>query len=506
MGVASAPFPAASTKSANNMPRQWERKPLTPKQERIWQIIRHTQPGGMALIGYGGAAGGGKTRALVELAIDLAVDYPGNKILIGRKDLKDLKTTTMEQFDMHCPYPLVVQRNNQEHWRKIRLADWPEGVFSLVIFRELKDYLGLGSEEYGAALLDEAGEIPANSARMLLGRLRWQLPEVIRSTPKTADTPWGRNGRDIKYVMACASNPWPGWFEAWFVKREMDETSLQALNTNLHFIPALPADNPHLPVDYEARLRSQWPEDWVKRMMEGRWDAFEGQVYPEFSSDIHLYNRQLPDQKDWKRVIGGLDFGGQNPYDHMSAGIVAVELKSGRIIRVAEFEERGKSVYDRQLAWMLAQEARWCSKYTGMRIWWVADRSQGVAINQWQKMGFKVIPSKGGWDSVEHGIAMVARRLELDDNGLPGSYYASDLTSFPQRMAAYRWAEPPDDDSPVKRQPIKRNDDLMDADRYMHELLDKQYGSPAPGQFPVVDARRVNFQQMEISNREMMGL
>jgi hypothetical protein len=117
---------------------KWERKPLTLKQERIWQIVRNTQPGGMALIGYGGAAGGGKTRALVELAIDLATDYPGNKILIGRKDLKDLKTTTMEQFDMHCPHPLIAGRNNQEHWRKIRLADWPEGVFSLVIFRGLR--------------------------------------------------------------------------------------------------------------------------------------------------------------------------------------------------------------------------------------------------------------------------------------------------------------------------------------------------------------------------------
>lgn len=468
----------------------------------------------MALIGYGGAAGGGKTRALVELAIDLAQDYPGNKILIGRKDLKDLKTTTMEQFDMHCPDPLIVGRNNQEYTRKIRLADWPEGVVSTVIFRELKDYLGLGSEEYGAALLDEAGEIPVNSARMLLGRLRWQLPDIIRTTPKSLTNPWGRQGRDIKYVMAAASNPWPGWFESWFIKREMDEAGLQTLGSSIHFIPALPTDNPHLPHDYEARLRMTWPDDWVRRMMEGRWDAFEGQVYPMFNTSSctaggHLWDKPLPDKKEWKRVIGGLDFGGQNPYDHMTAGIVAIELKSGRTIRVAEFEERGPGVYDRQLAWMLAQESIWCNAMTGRRIWWVADKNQSVAINQWQKMGFKVVPSKSGWDTVEHGIAMVARRLEPDPSGLPGSFYTGDLTQFPQRMASYRWEEPADDDHAVKRHPIKRNDDILDADRYMCELLDKQYGVPAPHQFPVVNQMRVNYAQpvksKEFSLKEAMG-
>jgi hypothetical protein len=464
----------------------YERAQPTEKQQQIWSLISRTKPGGLCLVGYGGAAGGGKTRGIVELALDLCQDFPGSKILIGRKDFSDLRTTTQEQFDMHCPPALLYRKNDSEHWRELRLKEWPEGVVSRVVFRELKDFMGLGSEEYMAILIDEAGEVPRKSALMLLSRLRWKLPPIIMETRRTPETPWGRasdefpHGKPPKYVFMAASNPWPGWFEDWFVKREMDEDLLRIFSGAIHFVPALPSDNPYLPPDYEARLRAIYPADWVKRLMDGRWDAFEGQVYPEFSERTHCWRAKLPDESLWTAVIGGLDFGGQNPYDHYSAGMVAIVLKSNRIIRVSEFEERGGGVYDRQVAWMLAQEARWCNKFTGRKLLWVADKTQMVAIHQWTRMGFKVKPSKGGPKSVDFGISMVKRRLDVDASGYPGSFYLPDLESFPERMKVYRYAEPRTDEDVVKREPIKRNDDILDADRYMHERLESTYGPPEP--------------------------
>jgi hypothetical protein len=38
------------------------------------------------------------------------------------------------------------------------------------------------------------------------------------------------------------------------------------------FVPSLPRDNPYLPGDYEAQLRKTYPEDWIKRYLEGSWD------------------------------------------------------------------------------------------------------------------------------------------------------------------------------------------------------------------------------------------
>lgn len=480
-------------------PSKSSRAELTQRQRQIWDLIRAAPPGARLIIGYGGAAGGGKTRAIVELAIDLALDYPGNRILIGRKDFSDLATTTMEQFIQHCPRALIADADLKYHIFRIRQHGWPEGVYSSIIFRELKDYQGIGSEEYGAVLLDEAGEIPSNSALYLLGRMRHQLPDSITGTELSPKTPWGRKGRPLKRIFMAASNPYPGWFEQWFIRRTLDEESLrQNAATTVHFVPALPADNPHLDPNYETSLRAAWPEDWVRRFMEGRWDAFTGQVYPMFSTapypDGHCYIGKLPPPSEWVRVIGGLDFGGLNPWDHFSAGMVAIQLKSGRIIRVAEFEERGENVYDRQLSWMLAQEARWCApnqKHVGSRIIWVADRSQGLGIEQYRRMGFKIRPSKGGWDSVEWGIGLVARRFEKDGSGYPGSCYLDDLKKFPERVMAYHYIEPKDEEQSARKAPSKRNNDLLDADRYMHELLESPLGDPAPGQFPVLSREAV---------------
>jgi hypothetical protein len=484
-------LPPPSTRHPLDKPTEHHRADPNPKQKRIWSIIAAANPGQKVIIGYGGAAGGGKTRGLVELAFDRAMDNPGCRILIGRKDLKDLRSTTMDQFDQHAPPGLVVKRNNVDHTRSIRMANWPTGVYSTIFFRELKDWMGLGSEEFTDAYIDEAGETAANAARMLLGRLRHTLPDIIMRTEKTQKTPWGRktsefpDGKPVKYVFLAASNPYPGWFKEWFIDGVLDDS---LGDIPLHFVKALPSDNPYLPENYEADLRALWPQDWVRRLMEGRWDAFTGQVYPQFSTKLHLWLPKLPPENTWKRIIGGLDFGGQNPYDHYSAGIIAVELKNNRLIRVAEFENRGPGVVDRQINWMMAQQDRWCKPSTvPNRIHWCADRSQTVAIAMWQKMGFLVTPSKGGWDSVDMGIAMVGRRLDPDPGGLPGSFYTQDCIRFPERMSSYRYGEPIDGDSYAKRRPLDRLTDICDADRYMHELVESTYGSPAQGQMPTIE-------------------
>jgi len=514
-----------------------ERGVPTPVQLRMWDIVRTTPPGGMALIGYGGAAGGGKTRGLVELGIDLAEDYPGSKILIGRKDYSDLRTTTMEQFDMHCPPSLIVGKNDTEHWRLIRHKDWPPGVMSRIIFRDLKDFLGIAGEEYSAVLIDEAGEVPEKSALMLLSRLRWKLPDVIMKTPQTPATPWGQanrtcsscsgsgrstnglpcgfcegaggwgaEGRPLRYVFAAGSNPWPGWFKSWFVDRLLPEESLSLFKGRVYFIPAKAKDNPFLPPDYEARLRAIYPEDWVRRLMDGRWDAFVGQVWPQFSPTIHEWRGRLPEPKEIAKVVGGLDFGGLNPHAHYSAGVCALVTRSNRIIVVDEFEDRGKNIVERQMSWMRQCEERWRPTEGPARstpIRWVADGAQAWAIEMWRKQGlFKVFPSRKGNGVVEMGIHLVGRRLDTDINGLPGLYYLptgilKDRGCFKivRRLQEYRYKDQPDENRPTAREPLEVDDDLADAVRYLVEGVDPfaTPGDPAAllrAQLPVMLSSR----------------
>ena len=135
------------------------------------------------------------------------------------------------------------------------------------------------------------------------------------------------------------------------------------------------------------------------------------------------------------------------------------------LIRLAEFEDRGPGVIQRLELWQ-----RHCQQRFGP-IRWAADRSQSAWIDHQRRQGIHVVPAAGNPGSVLYGINLVHEPLAADP---PASFYTENLTSFPKRTQEYVW-QTGDDPDP---KPRKRNDDLLDADRYMHELL-QQVRTPA---------------------------
>ena len=423
----------------------------TPRQAELWRALQTTPPGGLALIGYGGAMGGGKTRALIELAVDTAVEFPGTRILIARLRYTDLRSTTMAEFFAHCPPPLIAeQRQSAPQHVALRAEQFPPETRSTIHFRHLSDWRGLGSEQFGAVFIDEAGEVSEDAARMLLTRLR-------------------HPAQPTRYFVA-ASNPWPGWFERWFVRRELPLDHFDAAGLRFAFIPARIRDNPWLPANYEAAQRLLLPAEWVDRFVEGQFDAFIGLVYPRFDRRRHRWEAPLP---PFARYVGGLDFGGLAEHHHFTAGLIAgltdqrAPCGPNVLIRLAEFEDRGPGVIQRLEHWM----QRWRRRLR-RPIHWRADRSQSAWIDRLARQGLAVNPSHGGPHSVNAGIELVQRRLRWAENGQPRSYYTPSLRQFPERMLEYRWTSHSENDSPIPR-PAKQRDDLMDADRYMHEEAER---------------------------------
>ena len=420
----------------------------TDRQQEIYQALASTPFPGLAVVGYGGAMGGGKTRAIVELAIDAALTYRGNNVLVARQHFTDLSTTTMKEFLKVCPEQYI-RRQQMTPTPLVVLGDKQSesSDCSTVNFRHLTEWSGLGSQEYGAVLIDEAAEVSEQAARMLLTRLR--LP----AQPQR----W----------FVAASNPWPGWFERWFARRELDEAALAEADGRIVYIPARIPDNPHLPEHYAAQQRALQPGEWVNRFIEGRFDAFDGQIYQHFDPARHLWDAPLP---SFARYIGGLDFGGQSPRDHYTAGVVAgltdrsAPCGPNVLIRLGEFEDRGPGVTERLELW----QQHWRRKLGP--ILWCADRSQSAWIDHQRRQGNRVVASKGGADSVNWGISLVQQRLSAEP---PSAYYMPTLASFPTRMREYQWNQQAGDSTSSSSQtpkPRKQNDDLMDADRYMHEL------------------------------------
>ena len=499
----------------------------TDRQRQLYQALlsapcpppdQNPGPDRLTLLGYGGAMGGGKTRAIAELALDAALAFPGNNVLVARHHLSDLSATTMKEFFQVCP-PELIQRRQQAPTQlvQLRLKDWPRGQTSTVNFRHLSDWQGLGSQQYGSVLIDEAGQVDEDAALMLITRLRHPAQ------------------RQRWFV--AASNPWPGWFQRWFVRRDLPEDALKEAQGQISFIPAKIEDNPHLPENYAQVNHALLPQPWRERFLDGRFDALLGRIYPNFDPRLHCWTQPLP---RFRYYIGGLDFGGQSEHAHHTAAILAGLIPTkdlpprGRwpegpegaspsdaprpdagprapnvasssaspsphpwpahpsdplsdplsprerarvraphpytLIRLAEFEDRGPGVIQR-----LEQFQRHCQRRFG-RIRWCADRSQSAWIDHQRRQGIKVVPSQGGPGSVNYGISLVHDRFAHDP---PTSFYAPNLTSFPKRVSEYVWEHSTDNPDP---KPRKRNDDLLDADRYMHELIRKA-PNPNPPKF-----------------------
>ena len=223
--------------------------------------------------------------------------------------------------------------------------------------------------------------------------------------------------------------------------------------------------------------RSQdWGEDspLYESKVRGRFPLVpQGQVYQELGPHLEWVG-PLP---KFSRIVGGLDFGGARDDAHKTAGVVAGIVAPGQqiaggntLIRFAHFEGAGPKVHEQLVSWMRTIEAG-----MGRRVVWRADRTQTFGVSLADLMGFHIVESHGGADSVWLGIGLQRRRMK---DG--ASFYTEELTKAPgpngrswyESMTRYRWKEQPDEERQVPGVPVKRDDDTPDADRYLHEEAD----------------------------------
>lgn len=211
----------------------------TPRQAKF-----HASPEMYRL--YGGAMGGGKTYALCAEAVALSCDYPGNRGFLCRHTLKSFKKTTHLVLDaMLQAAGLIAKHHQTDNYYLLHNG-------SMIFYGGLGDDHSaiekLKSMELGWFAIDEASETTENFFLMLSSRLRLKLP-------------------GIRYYGLLASNPDPGWLKYRFIDQNLPDHV---------FVPALPADNPHLPPGYIERLKDVFPEEWQARFIRGDWTSFEG--------------------------------------------------------------------------------------------------------------------------------------------------------------------------------------------------------------------------------------
>jgi len=241
-------------------------------------------------------------------------------------------------------------------------------------------------------------------------------------------------------------------------------------------------DNPFISDEERTEIEIEYAgrPDKYKQEILADIGASQFLVY-NFNREVHLWKeKELP---EFIAYYGGIDFGGNSIGSHKSAGAIAGLTKNDELVIIDEFEEAGPNVTENQINWMGSLEATLKVKHqrrgiNSVPIFWAGDRSQMKFLDILKTYGYRVVPNKGGAGSVQSGIDLVAARLALR-NGKPRLYYTSHCTKTAEHFESYHYYEPKEGDVPQRDNPVKVNDDLDDAIRYMVERLDGQmHGDP----------------------------
>ena len=264
---------------------------------------------------YGGAAGGGKSYALLADLLRYA-DNGNHRALLLRRTLGEL-TELIDKSKQFYPkaFPGAVFKEAKSMWQ------FPSGATALFSYLDKDtDVTRYQGQAFSWIGIDEITHYPTPYV--------W---EYLRSRLRTTD-------ESIIPYMRCTANPgsvggW--WIKKMYIDPSPPNTAFPAVDietkTELKypenfpdkeragkalfyrkFIPARLTDNPFLTRggEYQAMLMSL-PEVERKRLLEGDWDVAEGAAFTEFDITIHVIDPiTLP--RGWNRIRAA-DYGYASP-------------------------------------------------------------------------------------------------------------------------------------------------------------------------------------------------
>ena len=247
---------------------------------------------------YGGAAGGGKSFALLADPLRYCHN-PNHRGLLLRRTLDEL-TELIDKSKQLYPkaFPGAHFRESKSTWV------FPSGatMWFTYLARE-KDVTRFQGQAFNWIGIDEITQYPSSYVwDYLRSRLRSTDSELQQSlTMRCTANPGGVGGWWVKKMYIDASEPNKAFGAKdletgrTFVWPENHPKAGQPLFYR-KFIPARLTDNPFLMADgqYEAMLRSL-PDVERRRLLEGDWEVAEGAAVPEFSRTRHVVEHfELP--------------------------------------------------------------------------------------------------------------------------------------------------------------------------------------------------------------------
>lgn len=238
---------------------------------------------------YGGAAGGGKSFAMLIDPLRYC-HIKEHRALILRRSMPELRELIDKSREL---YPKAFKGAKFREVEK--LWNFPSGAKIEFGFLEKDaDVYRYQGQAYSWIGFDEITHLPTEFGwNYLASRLRTTNP-------------------NLETYLRCTANP-GGVGAQWVKKRYIEpakpnKTFKGKDGLTRKFIPALLQDNPYLAEDgeYERMLQSL-PAVQRRQLLEGNWDVAEGAAFAEFATDVHVIPPfELP---SWWERLKGIDYG-----------------------------------------------------------------------------------------------------------------------------------------------------------------------------------------------------
>lgn len=416
------------TATAVYAPLQWQIKPWRDKSP----VMLLT-----------GAAGGGKSRLLLEKLHAFMLKYPGATGIVGRKDRTSagksvvpfLRHTVMGDTDWgrFIKSDGLFEYKNGSHI-------WVVGLDGVEQREALKSIGKDGSVDIAA--FDEANALTEEDKNVIYSRMR------------------GKSAGWTQVMFATNPDGPMHW-----INRDL----ILGGGASVHY--SRPEDNPHNPPAYIEMLKTLTGV-YYQRLYRGLWVQAEGAVYPEYDSSVHLVERDAVKISKHGRWVVTLDFGFTNP---LSCSLWFVDGED-RAYRWKQIYRKKRTVEEhapaiREMVGDLPIEA------------WITDHDAEDRATLEKHLG---ITTQAAYKAVMPGIQAVKQRLvkkrlffvrdavdDVDEELLA----AKKPTCTEEEIAGYRWSDKKQDT------PVKEQDHGLDEMRYLVAYLDNLSGLGGPGEY-----------------------
>jgi len=385
---------------------------------------------------YGGAAGGGKSDALVIEALR-QVHIPHYKALILRKTFPQLAELIDKSLNYYPrAFPRARYNASSHTWV------FPSGA--KIIFGAMqytKDRLKYQGQAYDFVAFDELTHFTWEEYSYLFSRCRPNGPGTrcyIRSTAN----PGGIGHGWVKERFITAGAPMTTLWEdvSWTDPAGREHRAKQSRI----FVPSSVFDNPALlrnDPGYVQRLAAM-PEAERKALLYGDWDTFSGQVFTEWRNDAGHYADRINTHvispfripETWC-IWCSLDWGYSRPF---SVGWYAVDHER-RLYRIREYygctgtPNQGVKMEPSEVARMIRRIEAEDPNLKGRTIHrvgdpaiWGSDGTESIgALMERERVYFE----RGDHARIG-GKMQVHHRLSFDDGGVPMLYVFSTCRHF----------------------------------------------------------------------------